>query len=175
LDSEFIIDYVSVLHPDAVTVLQEFLGVLTALGATPTPSLNARTQVRRTLDASLASSTLGVDHDDAPIRYRFVREIMEATMGDASEDLLLVDTDEPGSFQEAQGYECWRKALLDEMIMIKASETWALVDAPMNHRSIVLKWVFKTNRDGGGVIAKHKVHLVTKGYVQQVGIDFDKV
>jgi hypothetical protein len=57
---------------------------------------------------SHASSTLDEDHDDVPTCYRSVREIMEATtLVVVGEDLFLVDTDEPGSFQEVQGYECW--------------------------------------------------------------------
>jgi hypothetical protein len=50
-----------------------------------------------------------------------------------------------------------------------------LVDAIANHRPIGLKWVFKTKRDARGIIVKHKVRLVAKGYVQQLGIDLNKV
>jgi hypothetical protein len=106
-DSKFVIDYVSVSHPDMVTVP----GMLPAPRATSTPSPIMDTPARRMLDVSPASSAFHVDHDDALIRYRSVREIMEATLsvasGDVDEDLLLVDIDEPGSFQEARGYECW--------------------------------------------------------------------
>jgi hypothetical protein len=43
------------------------------------------------------------------------------------------------------------------------------------HRAIGLKWVFKLKYNEAGDIVKHKARLVAKGYVQQHGIDFDKV
>jgi hypothetical protein len=95
--------------------------------------------------------------------------------GEQGEDLLMVNTEEPMLFQEAQAYDCWRKAMLDEMTAIEANGTWELVDAPTSQRPIGLKWVFKTKKDANGVIVKHKARLVAKGYVQQPGIDFDEV
>jgi hypothetical protein len=65
--------------------------------------------------------------------------------------------------------------MLDEMTAIEANGTWVLVDVPMNHRPIGLKWVFKTKRDVGCVVVKHKACLVTKGYVHQPAINFNKV
>jgi hypothetical protein len=88
---------------------------------------------------------------------------------------LVVDTEEPTSFQEAQAHECWRKAMLDEMMAIEANGTWKLEEAPTGVRLIGLKWVFKTKRDAAGIITKHKARLVAKGYVQQQGVDFDEV
>jgi hypothetical protein len=87
----------------------------------------------------------------------------------------MVNTEDPVLFQEAQAYDCWRKAKLDEMTAIKANDTWELVDASTSQRLIGLKWVFKTRKDASGVIVKHKARLVAKGYVQQPGIDFDEV
>jgi hypothetical protein len=46
--------------------------------------------------------------------------IAPVAVGDAGEDFFfLVDTDEHGSFQEAQGYKCWQKAMLDEITAIE--------------------------------------------------------
>jgi hypothetical protein len=38
---------------------------------------------------------------------------------------------------------------------------------------ITLKWVFKLKRDEVGVIVKHKARLMTRGFMQRKGIDFD--
>ena len=46
------------------------------------------------------------------------------------EHLLLASDVEPTSFAEAQGHECWRHAMLDEMMVIEANGTWELVDPP---------------------------------------------
>jgi hypothetical protein len=87
----------------------------------------------------------------------------------------VVDTEEPTSFQEAQGHECWHKAMLYEMMTIEANGTWELAEAPAGHRPIGLKRVFKMKKNAVGIITKHKVRLITKGYVQQQGVDFDEV
>lgn len=38
-----------------------------------------------------------------------------------------------------------------------------------------MKWVFKIKRNSDGRINKHKVRVVSKGYIQKHGIDFDEV
>jgi hypothetical protein len=105
------------------------------------------------------------------MRYRSIQDIMAATAPaeqgeDQGEDLLVVKTEELTSFQEAQAYKCWRKAMRDEMVAIEANGTWELVNASVNHRLIGLKCIFKMMKDDGGIIVKYKACLVDKGYVQ---------
>jgi hypothetical protein len=50
-----------------------------------------------------------------------------------------------------------------------------LVNLPLGHYAIGLKWVLKLKYNEAGDLVKHKARLVTKGYVQQHGIDFDEV
>lgn len=38
-----------------------------------------------------------------------------------------------------------------------------------------MKWVYKLKKDARGKIIKYKARLVTKWYIQQQRIDFDKV
>jgi hypothetical protein len=64
--------------------------------------------------------------------------------------LLLVNSDELVSFQDAQAFGYWRKAMIDVMMAIETNETWELVDAPVNQRPIGLKWIFKTKKDAAG-------------------------
>lgn len=78
-------------------------------------------------------------------------------------------------FEEARSKECRRKAMLEEMASIEQNNTWYLADLPSGHHPIGLKWVFKVKRNKNGSIAKHKAHLIAKGYVQQQGIDFEEV
>lgn len=197
VDSDFIIDYVKVSHPEVVITHQEEQAAPVAPSspaASPAPSMPAASPTPSTpatspgpsLPASPAPSAPGspdldADHDDAPLRFRTIRDIIgpAAIPGlarrELGEDLLMVNTDEPTTFQEAQAHECWRKAMLDEMTAIEANGTWELVEAPAHHRPIGLKWVFKTKKDAAGVVTKHKARLVAKGYVQQQGVDFDEV
>ena len=48
-----------------------------------------------------------------------------------------------------------------------------MVLLPDGHRPITLKWVFKLMKDELGAVIKHKAWLVARGFIQQVGIDFD--
>jgi hypothetical protein len=64
---------------------------------------------------------------------------------------------------------------MEELGSIEENGTWTLTDLPPGHRSIGLKWVFKTKRDAAGAIITHTNCLVAKGYVQRVGVDSDKL
>jgi hypothetical protein len=57
---------------------------------------------------------------------------------------------------------------------VQKNKTWEPVHLPAGHRPISLKWVFKL-KDKKGVVTKHKVRLVARGFVQQEGIDFEDV
>ena len=180
VDSDFFIDYVTVSHPEVVITHQEEQAA-PAAPSTPATSPAPGIQPASPAPGTPVSPDLDADHDDAPLRLRSIGDVIgpAAIPGlarrELGEDLLMVNTDEPASFQEAQAYECWRKAMLDEMTAIEANGTWELVEAPANHRPIGLKWVFKTKKDAAGVVTKHKARLVAKGYVQQQGVDFDEV
>jgi hypothetical protein len=126
----------------------------------PTPTPVAGPQVFGLPPLSPALSALDADHDDAPVRYRSIWDMMKDTeSGEQGEDLLMVNTEDLASFQEAQAYDCWRKAMLNEMTAIEANGTRELVEAPASQRPIGLKWVFKTKKDASGVIIKHKAFL----------------
>lgn len=62
----------------------------------------------------------------------------------------------------------------EELTSIERNETWELMDLPPGKKVIGLKWVYKTKYDSEGNVQKFKAHLVAKGYVQQVGIDFEE-
>jgi hypothetical protein len=103
----------------------------------PPPSPAAAPQVVKSPPSSPASSQLDADHDDAPVRYHSIRDIMAATTSreqadDLGDDLLVVNTEEPASFQEAQVYDCKHQTMLDEMMAIEANDTLELVNALVN-------------------------------------------
>jgi hypothetical protein len=97
-----------VAHPEAVTVRQNVPEVIHDRASTsPTPSPVAGPQVLGSPPLSPTSSAPDADHDDAPVRYRSIRDIMEDTEpGEQGEDLLMVNTEEPALFQEEQAYDC---------------------------------------------------------------------
>ena len=92
-----------------------------------------------------------------------------------SEILLLSLDDEPLNYQEAKDIIQWTNACEDEIDSINKNRTWDLVDRPAGVKIIGLKWVFKIKKNADGSINKFKARLVTKGYVQEHGVDYDEV
>jgi hypothetical protein len=91
------------------------------------------------------------------------------------EELNLMSTGEPCTFAEAEQDAAWQAAMQEEIDSVKRNQTWELADLPQGHHAITLKWVYKLKRNEAGEIVKHKARLVTRGFVQQEGIDFDEV
>ena len=65
------------------------------------------------------------------------------------------------------------QSMEDDIAQIQKNDTWVLVDLPHGKSTIGVKWIYKLKFNMDGSISKHKGHLVTQGYVQQGGIDFD--
>jgi hypothetical protein len=86
---------------------------------------------------------------------------------------LVCDDGEPQSFTEAERHTAWNAVMQSEMDAVEKNRTWELADLPRGHSAITLKWMFKMKRDEVGAIIKHKARLVTRGFVQREGIDFD--
>nr|KYP40285.1 hypothetical protein KK1_038399 [Cajanus cajan] len=62
-----------------------------------------------------------------------------------------------------------------EISAIERNNTWELITLPLDAKSIGVKWIYKTKCNEDGKIEKHKARLVTKGYSQQHGIDYNEV
>ena len=94
-----------------------------------------------------------------------------------TEDILLIDEDEPATYSEAMAgpeSEKWLKAMNSEMDSMAENQVWALVDLPDGMRPIGCKWIFKKKRDMDGNVHIYKARLVAKGYRQIHGIDYDE-
>ncbi|GKV53225.1 hypothetical protein SLEP1_g59761, partial [Rubroshorea leprosula] len=70
------------------------------------------------------------------------------------------------NFNEAAKDEKWRKAMDEEMNVIKKNDTWELVTLPQGHAAIGVKWVFKEKKNSKGEVERYKARLVAKGYKQ---------
>lgn len=82
---------------------------------------------------------------------------------------------DPTTFESALKEEKWRKAMDNEIDAIERNDTWELCDLPKGHKTIGVKWVFKTKLKENGEVDKHKARLVAKGYKQQYGVDYTEV
>ena len=63
----------------------------------------------------------------------------------------------------------------DEIEAIERNDTWELINLPKGHKTIGVKWVFKTKLKENGEVDKYKACLVAKGYKQEYGIDYTEV
>jgi len=138
-------------------------------------------QVEFATPPSAGDVDLDADHDDAPLRFRRLDNVLGPTsplglaQRELEEHLLLASDTEPSTFAEAQQHECWRLAMLDEMTTIEANGTWELADPPHHSHPIGLKWVYKAKKDAARIISKYKARLVANGYLQRQGMYFDEV
>ncbi|KAK8685928.1 hypothetical protein V6N13_124959 [Hibiscus sabdariffa] len=92
-------------------------------------------------------------------------------------DVILVDHDEPKTYQEAVSRpdsEKWLEAMRSEMDSMSDNQVWTLVEPPKGIKPIGCKWVFKKKTDMDGNVQTYKGRLVPKGYRQIHGIDYDE-
>ena len=71
--------------------------------------------------------------------------------------------------------ELWHTATKSEMYSIYANDRWELVPLPANKKAILCKWVFRYKYISGTEQPKYKAQLVTKGFKQQQGVDYDEI
>ncbi|GJX02899.1 putative ribonuclease H-like domain-containing protein [Tanacetum coccineum] len=67
------------------------------------------------------------------------------------------------------------EAMQDKLLQFKLQKVWTLVDLPYGKRAIETKWVYKNKKDKRGIIIRNKARLVTQGYTQEEGIDYDEM
>ncbi|GJY80304.1 putative ribonuclease H-like domain-containing protein [Tanacetum coccineum] len=65
--------------------------------------------------------------------------------------------------------------LNEELLQFKIPKVWILVDLPLWKNAIGTKWVYRNKKDERGVVVRNKARLVTQGYRQEEGIDYDEV
>ncbi|GKV11116.1 hypothetical protein SLEP1_g22397 [Rubroshorea leprosula] len=82
---------------------------------------------------------------------------------------------DPLMYEEAVKEEKWQKAMAEEIGFIEKNQTWELTDFPEEHKTIGIKWIYKTKLKENGEVDKFKVRSVAKGYKQEFGIDYQEV
>ncbi|XP_017191950.2 uncharacterized mitochondrial protein AtMg00820-like [Malus domestica] len=81
---------------------------------------------------------------------------------------------EPEDSNEAMNKVAWKKAMQDEITVIKKNATLELTEGLSEKPVIGVKWVYKTKLNLDGFVQKNKARLVAKGYSQQPGVDFNE-
>ncbi|GJT39358.1 retrovirus-related pol polyprotein from transposon TNT 1-94 [Tanacetum coccineum] len=84
------------------------------------------------------------------------------------------NANEPKNVNEALKDESWIIAMQEELNQFIANDVWELVPQPKSMTIIGTKWVYKNKLDENGVVSRNKARLVSQGYNQQEGIDYDE-
>jgi Reverse transcriptase (RNA-dependent DNA polymerase) len=79
------------------------------------------------------------------------------------------------SFEEAVRDKKWQTSMNEEIKAIDRNNIWELAELPKGSQPIGVKWVFKKKINAQGEIEQYKARLITKGYKQNAGIDYDEV
>ncbi|GKE65807.1 putative ribonuclease H-like domain-containing protein, partial [Tanacetum coccineum] len=69
----------------------------------------------------------------------------------------------------------WIEAMQEELLQFQLQKVWTLVNLPNGKRAIGTKWVFRNKKDKRGIVVINMARLVTQGYTQEEGIDYDEV
>ncbi|GKB90367.1 retrovirus-related pol polyprotein from transposon TNT 1-94 [Tanacetum coccineum] len=80
---------------------------------------------------------------------------------------------EPKNFKSAITEDYWFQAMQDEIHEFDRPNVWELVPPPDCAMIIALKWIYKVKLHEYGDVLKNKARLVTKGYRQEEGLDFE--
>ena len=92
-------------------------------------------------------------------------------------NVLLLDNDEPASYEEAMmspDSGKWQEAMQSEMESMSENQVWTLVDLPDSRKAVECKWIFKKKTDANGNVTVYKARLVAKGFRQVQGVDYDE-
>jgi hypothetical protein len=81
---------------------------------------------------------------------------------------------EPTCFEQAVGNPKWDNAMDEEMVTLDVNATWELAVLPKNKKAIGCKWVYKVKHNADGSMSRYKTKLVTKGYAQTYGINYEE-
>ena len=63
---------------------------------------------------------------------------------------------------------------MEEIRALKGNHTWEVVDIPKNKKIIGCKWVFTVKYNSDENVVRYKARLVTQGYSQTYGIDYEE-
>ncbi|GJT79508.1 retrovirus-related pol polyprotein from transposon TNT 1-94 [Tanacetum coccineum] len=110
--------------------------------------------------------------------HGFVSTIQQRTNHKDLQNCLFacfLSQEEPKKVIHALKDPSWIKAMQEELLQFKLQEVWTLVDLPNGKGAIGSKWVFRNKKDERRIVIRNKARLVTQGYTQEEGIDYDEV
>ncbi|GJX13655.1 putative ribonuclease H-like domain-containing protein [Tanacetum coccineum] len=148
----------------------------------PVPStLNKRINKDHSLDHVIANIQSGVQTRGISKTTNEQGFISAVYDGKAHEDLhtclfvYFLYQEEPKRIAKALSDPAWVEAMQEELLQFKLQKVWILVDLPKGKRAIGTQWIFRNRKDERGIVIRNEARLVTQGYTQEEGIDYDEV
>jgi hypothetical protein len=86
----------------------------------------------------------------------------------------LSETRDPKIFLESLGYPYLDTVMNEEYHYLMENNTWDLVPLPKGRKLVICKWVYKNKYTSHGRVERHKARLVSKGFSQAKGIDYNE-
>ncbi|GJX06816.1 retrotransposon protein, putative, ty1-copia subclass [Tanacetum coccineum] len=68
----------------------------------------------------------------------------------------------------------WIDAMNAEIQSMMDNMVWVLVDLPPGCKTVRSKWIFKKKTSIDGIVHTYKARLVSKGYTQLYGVDYEE-
>nr|GEU37114.1 hypothetical protein [Tanacetum cinerariifolium] len=87
----------------------------------------------------------------------------------------FLSQEEPKRVHQAPKDPSWIEAMQEELLQFKMQKFWVLVDLLHGKRAIGTKWVFRNKKDKRGIVVRNKYRLITQGYTQDEGINYEEV
>ncbi|GJW84391.1 retrovirus-related pol polyprotein from transposon TNT 1-94 [Tanacetum coccineum] len=81
---------------------------------------------------------------------------------------------EPKRLIEVLEEEGWIIAMQEELNQFERNKVWTLVLIPNGKTIIGTKWIYSNKMDEYGIVIKNKARLVSQGFRQEEGIDYDE-
>ncbi|KAK8686257.1 hypothetical protein V6N13_125284 [Hibiscus sabdariffa] len=107
--------------------------------------------------------------DDSGVAETGPMAAAEAVTGEVDEDRV------PQTIHKALQSDKWKEAVLAEYEALQQNGTWSLVPLPTGRTIVGCKWLFMVKKNTDGIVQCYKVRLVTKGYSQVPGQDFQEI
>ena len=107
-----------------------------------------------------------------PVRYT-ANHVAVAMTADIDQTM----ENEPTTYEDAihsKNNQEWKDAMNAEMESLKKHHVWKMCDLPAGKEPLNCKWVYRIKCDNRGKIQKYKARLVTCGYGQRYGIDYQE-
>jgi hypothetical protein len=86
----------------------------------------------------------------------------------------FVATFEPKDIGHALSDHNWVNSMHEELANFERNQVWELVHPPLGCKPIGTKWVWKNKEGEKGEVVRNKSRLVTQGFSQKEGIDYEE-